>query len=367
MTISITNTGTTLKKLGKVLRAVTAIVLIYGGYIGVNDWYSTKSSKAKVRNIEAALNIRDFDLASKLISESEKKKSIESEEVLRLKSLLENRIIAYNIESEKNSEIVSLEGAIARYDSTKASLILSNINNSEKYTLAEKDNLKRKLEEISDEGLFKKLISSSGERKIELAKEYLEVYKNGNKRKEVIAEQLTAEYTNIYRAIDGNGDIESILGEIKRLNSDLEKFSREGIILTNRLPLDAITNIRSNYLNSTNHNAKIKVGARVRISGSTDQSWGQYYRDERDSFIPAGSIGEIVALEGPLTIKFPQLNFEWKTDFVNSIKELSAKNKAPTAWYKMSEITCRNTLDAIEKFSLEKEMDKLEDNLKFYR
>lgn len=365
------NLSTLLKRAGYLSAIAAGIVVLWGGCKGVSYIAGKSGESDKLDNVEYALRINEPDSALKLLEGVEKGTIHYPARIADLKGRIGKMKAEKVAEIDKKAGIAKLEDLLGQYNLPGAVAILEDLKKSGRYTGAEISSLEKKMDEIKEEGLYEKVVKCSGEEKLKAARNYLRVYPEGKERKEVILEQLSAEYSLLYDEMKASSLFSPTFARLKSLNLNLAKFSTENIVLSDKVPLDAITSVETNYLiYAPNQSTNLVAGAKVRITGNKDRNWNEAYVAERSDVVKTGTVGEIMGIndEKQFVVKFPNIPSEWKTDWFGIAKSMYELNgKRFVAWYKPDEIVANDPLTDFQKYQFANEMKKLRKNLEVYK
>jgi len=210
---------------------------------------------------------------------------------------------------------------------------------------------------------------------MELSAKYLRLYPNGSHRKEVVRVFLVDNYSDLDSMLTKrNASAEEVHRRLTVLSSCLETYARSGVSIPAELVhLDALkTKFGAYVAESTGKDVSaLGVGSKVKYDGSDSNSAKSFRSDyfkERNSTIPAGSIGEVVGTDGAekVIVRFDGVTTyawtrQWKPD-----SQYWKAGKRNVAEFLRTEIKMIDNVDAPIQNKMRLEFGRIEALTKTY-
>lgn len=361
--INIFNKRTFLRKIGNYTGISLLALGIYAGSLGLSELFNSYRESKRSETIRKAIASKDIPFASRLLEQYNAKYLLKPEDEVRLK-----------LELKKQEEISRFEDILQTYNLDSARVILDNLNHLSLFTKEEIDSLEKRIYDLTDESLFTRVRTAQVQDRIELAKNYLDVYQNGTYKKEVITYLLLDNFSIFSNQLNINEfslGFEDTYQQLTNLNYLLERYSNEDIALSDVVPIQELNTKITNFLDKSlkmSPNVNIKEGSLVKTKHiDSGVGFSASYLKERDNQVLVGSLGTVVLVSGEdVLIKFDNKDHIWgywtnKPDILNNhpSKDVFA--------YKLKELIGFSYPDIIEKNLFLREIKKLNQNFEDYK
>ena len=363
--ISILNKRTFLRRSCNYTGIGLLVLGIYAGSLGISELFHNYRESKRAETVRKAIASKDILFASRLLEQYNAKDLIKPEDDVRLQ-----------LELKKQEEISRFEGILQTYNLNNAHVVLDSLTHLKLFTKGEIDSLEKRIYDLSDEGLFTSVRTTQVQDRITFAKNYLDIHQNGTYKKEVITYLLSDNFSIFLNQLNINEPSLSFAdaySQLTNLNSLLEKYPDDGIVLSEIVPIQELNTKAPIFLDKLlkiSSNVNIKEGSLVKTKHidykETADFYGAYLK-ERDANVPIGSLGTVVKIyDDVILVRFDNGGkYQWM--WVRTPAIVYDYPSRDVAAYKLRELIGVTYLPVVEKNLFLREIKKLNENFEYYK
>lgn len=282
----------------------------------------------------------------------------------RLTELKESRRIERITLTERTRSLKSLDLALNDFDLKKAQAVIEEIRKQENFTTEEVNQMRSRIESITETRLYKRIQEAEDNEKIPLMQLYLAHYTNEPNTRKVSQDLLFLKATSLSKTLETIPCFEEAYSGLKELNEEL-KLEGTNIINKSDLNLDSLINFGEKYLAFTQtlgDTKELTIGTLVRIKNNHSGFNSNYFTSRTN--IITSSYGRIFDVEGSdqWIVQVPEAGkILWKDDWGSNLKTRYEKLGILAGIYNEKELEIIRDMSASEKNKFREELDKTRD------
>lgn len=362
-TIGVVNRGTVQRRVHGILAGIVAISLVGAAATGLTQLSHNHSLDRNADRVEAALEQKDFALASTLIESYAKDSGLRQGDYERLVSDLETEV-------KRQPFLLNFDEAVNAYSFNEARAILAELEEKGLVDKRFAATLEARIQEVTPDGLYQRINNAEPSKREPLLRAYLTVYPTGEHAATVRSEAsalLLADMIDIERSLIEGRSFDDTYKKLVSLDGLLALYSGKGIAIAGFIPSEQIIKESGEYLQLPAYPApkgtEIMVGDRVKTLAVpvTVTNHKKRYVEERTNTFPDGSIGTVIARHyydyWRFWVQFPEVTkYAWTQEW--GLQNFWLNGKKDVALYLVNELQPVVEVTAIQKAQFEVEVEK---------
>lgn len=305
----------------------------------------------RIERVNDAIKEENYSLADVLLNQFGEEKSLESVDLKILK-----------MKKERNKNVSELKKFIKEYDYENANKLVSKLETTDMYSLAQIDEFKRDVEGITSKGLAKKIREAKEKELVKLCRDYLSIYPKEKESDEVVERLLIHGFKDLAQKLDDTEFLKDVLNSIQNLNEDLERYKQAKTSISRIVVEAELKQKIEQYVQQKKDigyegSKIIMAGVKVKVIDNFKR-WGDYGKDRVANF-PIGTKGKVLKPwnDGDVLVEFDRNGkYSWSDDDYSFSGEWKKRGHNGIARFEPGELEAlTNPVSPIElnKFQLE--------------